>query len=196
MKRVPWSGAPSRRSRAVIVAPAVVLALLAWSGEPEYAADDARLRTEAAVVLLDGRPVSGALVSEGDGVQLAKRTMYRDGVRHGVARSWYENGQLAYERRFREGTEVGTHRGWYYDGQLKFDYRFRDGVLEGIARDWFADGTLYKDFRYEHGYESGAQRVWYVDGTVRANYVVRNGRRYGLIGAKGCVSGSLGGVAS
>jgi antitoxin component YwqK of YwqJK toxin-antitoxin module len=54
--------------------------------------------------------------------------------------------------------------------------------------DWFPDGTLYKQFRYEHGHESGAQRMWYVDGSVRANYVVRDGRRYGLIGAKGCVS--------
>ena len=174
----------------------LMLGLVAWSGQPEYAPDDLRLSTKAEVLLLDGRPFSGALVSEADGVQLVKRSLYRDGVRHGVSRSWYENGQLAYERRFREGTEAGTHRGWYDDGQFKFDHHFRNGVLEGTARDWFPDGTLYKEFHYERGYESGAQRMWCVDGTVRANYVVRDGRRYGLIGAKGCVNGSLGEVTS
>jgi hypothetical protein len=34
----------------------------------------------------------------------------------------------------------------------------------------------------------GQQRMWWPDGTLRANYVVRDGRRYGLLGAKGCVS--------
>ena len=29
--------------------------------------------------------------------------------------------------------------------------------------------------------------MWQEDGTARANYVVREGRRYGLMGAKGCV---------
>jgi antitoxin component YwqK of YwqJK toxin-antitoxin module len=58
--------------------------------------------------------------------------------------------------------------------------------LEGRAREWFANGRLYREFRYRHGQEDGAQRMWYADGTLRASCVVRDGRRWGLMGAKGC----------
>ena len=42
--------------------------------------------------------------------------------------------------------------------------------------------------------------MWELDGGIRANYVVKNGHRYGLIGLKNCKSveneeGSLTGLA-
>ena len=48
--------------------------------------------------------------------------------------------------------------------------------------------TPYRDSHYAPGHEAGSQRMWYADGTLRANYVARDGRRYGLMGAKGCVT--------
>ncbi len=37
------------------------------------------------------------------------------------------------------------------------------------------------------GHEDSARKVSHDDGTIRSNYVVRNGRRYGTPGPKGCV---------
>jgi hypothetical protein len=34
----------------------------------------------------------------------------------------------------------------------------------------------------------GAQIAWYPNGKLRLNYVVRNGRQYGLTGVKNCAT--------
>ena len=81
-------------------------------------------------------------------------------------------------------------RGFHDNGQLQFERWYtgdpRAGVLHGRSREWLADGTLYREMNYEHGHEAGLQQLWYDDGSVRAAYIVKNGRRYGLMGAKGC----------
>lgn len=111
---------------------------------------------------------------------------YRNGKRDGVERAWYANGQLMYERRFSNGEESGEHLGWYSDGTRHFVYEFARGVLEGEAREWFPNGAAYRVFHYRAGHEEGAQEMWYPNGKRRANYVVHDGRRYGLPGSKGC----------
>ena len=46
----------------------------------------------------------------------------------------------------------------------------------------------YREFTYAAGKEAGPPRMWYPDGSLRASYVVKDGRRYGLMGSKGCVT--------
>ena len=84
------------------------------------------------------------------------------------------------------GKKNGVHRGWWTSGSRKFEYTFVDDLNEGVAKEWFEDGTPLRVFNYVNGKEEGGQEMWYADGSIRANYVVRNGRRYGLIGAKPC----------
>ena len=60
--------------------------------------------------------------------------------------------------------------------------------MNGVAREWYAGGALFTEQQYALGHEAGLQRMYWEDGRVRASYVVRDGRRYGLLGAKGCVT--------
>jgi len=60
--------------------------------------------------------------------------------------------------------------------------------MEGVAREWYRCGALYRETNYRAGQEEGLQRMWWPDGTLRANYVVRDGRRFGLLVAKGCIA--------
>jgi antitoxin component YwqK of YwqJK toxin-antitoxin module len=103
-----------------------------------------------------------------------------------VRRGWFDDGSLAWERTYREGREHGLHRGWYPSGGKRFEIRYVDGFAEGEAREWYPSGKLLTEFRYVRGHEMGRQRMWTEDGILRANYVVRDGRRYGLIGSVGC----------
>ena len=41
---------------------------------------------------------------------------------------------------------------------------------------------------YYKGYESGGQKVWYPNGLIKSNYIMKNGRRYGLLGTKNCIN--------
>lgn len=105
-----------------------------------------------------------------------------------VRRTYFANGAIAAERRYIGDREEGRHVGWWENGRLRFDFTYRDGVMEGEAREWFEDGGLYRVTHYRRGQEEGAQQMWWPDGSLRASYAVRDGRRFGLLGAKGCVT--------
>ena len=89
---------------------------------------------------------------------------------------------------YRQGKKIGIHKGYYENGNPKFEYHFIQGEHHGIAKEWYENGQDYKFFHYNMGYEEGSQKAWWENGVIRANYVVKNGRRYGLIGLKLCMN--------
>jgi len=113
---------------------------------------------------------------------------YLNGVEEGVFKKWYPNNRLAEYRKYQLGKKVGKHLGFWEDGQPKFEFNFMDGELQGVANEWYRNGQAYKAFHYAMGYENGSQKMWWENGVIRANYVVKQGRRYGLIGLKLCMT--------
>ncbi|HLO83105.1 MAG TPA: hypothetical protein VK166_19215 [Chitinophagaceae bacterium] len=118
----------------------------------------------------------------------ASFSSYRNGLQHGMQKSWYPNKTVSEVRYFDRGNKTGTHKGYWEDGGPKFEYEFQNGEHHGVLREWYSNGQPYKVFHYEKGYEAGSQKMWWENGLIRANYVVKNGRRYGLIGLKLCVN--------
>jgi len=140
------------------------------------------------VLYCNDAPFTGSLIAYHTDGSVKQNTPYINGRRHGTDRAWYVDGTPMEERPYAAGKKEGLHRGWWPDGTLKFVYHFEHGLQEGVAREWFADGTPFRVFHFENGKEQGSQKMWYEDGTLRANYVVIDGRRYGLIGSKPCSS--------
>jgi antitoxin component YwqK of YwqJK toxin-antitoxin module len=124
----------------------------------------------------------------------AKDTMmiasYFNGVEEGAQKKWYPNKQIASDRLYHSGKKIGKHIGFWENGKPKFEFYFLDGEHHGIAKEWYINGNPYKTFHYENGYEQGSQKMWWENGIIKANYVVRNGRRFGLIGLKLCMNKS------
>jgi antitoxin component YwqK of YwqJK toxin-antitoxin module len=113
---------------------------------------------------------------------------YFNGVEEGLQRKWYPNKQLAEERFYINGKKEGTHRGWWPDGKPKFFFQVSSDEYNGEFKEWYSSGLLGKQFHYTNGQEEGSERLWWDNGTVRANYVIRKGKKYGLIGLKTCVN--------
>lgn len=113
---------------------------------------------------------------------------YFNGIEEGVSKKWHPNKQIAEVRFFHHGKKIGIHRGFWPNGNRKFEYHFVNGEHHGKAQDWYENGQVYKEFHYKMGYEEGSQKAWWENGIIRANYVVKNGRRYGLIGLKLCMN--------
>ncbi|WP_394748907.1 toxin-antitoxin system YwqK family antitoxin [Spongiimicrobium salis] len=129
----------------------------------------------------------GHLVDYYDEDSLKSLTVFKNGRKNGVEKHWNANGTLAVERYYRNGIKVGRHRGRYLNGQLQFEYFFNDeGRYHGSNKEWYATGQLARDFNFVNGHEVGLQRLWKINGNIRANYEVRNGERFGLIGLKKC----------
>ena len=77
---------------------------------------------------------------------------------------------------------------YWPDGKLIFEYHLKNDLYEGPSRSWNQEGRLIQKMNYVAGREIGRQQLWYDDGGVRSNYVIRNNRRYGLLGTKNCVN--------
>jgi antitoxin component YwqK of YwqJK toxin-antitoxin module len=98
----------------------------------------------------------------------------------------YANGQIKREATYRGEKLDGAVRGWYENGARKFELHYRNDLSEGEQREWYPTGQLYTAFTHQAGHETGQQRMWNADGTIRSNYVIKDGKRYGLLGAMGC----------
>lgn len=111
---------------------------------------------------------------------------YVNGLEEGYQKRWYPNKQLQEVRYYLGGKKNGTHIGYWDNGTKKFEFTIVDDYYEGSFKEWNKEGLLVKDFNYKHGLEWGSQKLWWNDGSVRANYVVKKGKKFGLIGLKIC----------
>ncbi len=110
------------------------------------------------------------------------------GLEEGMIRKWYPNQQLLEERYYIGGRKEKTHKAWWPNGKLKFIYEFDNDEFNGVNKEWYENGILFKEFHYENGHESGSQKMYWSNGKTRANYVIKNNRRYGLLGTKNCIN--------
>ena len=113
---------------------------------------------------------------------------YFNGVEEGTQKKWYPDKQIAGERFYINGKKEGIHKEWWPDGKQKFIFQATNNEYNGEFKEWYASGVLAKQFHYINGQEEGSERMWWDNGTVRANYVIRNGKKYGFIGLKTCVN--------
>jgi antitoxin component YwqK of YwqJK toxin-antitoxin module len=113
---------------------------------------------------------------------------YFNGVEEGFQRKWYPNKQLAEERFYINGKKEGVHKKWWEDGKQAMLFTAYNNEYDGEFKEWYYTGQIAKDFHYVKGYEEGSEKLWWADGSIRANYVIRNGKKYGLLGLKTCMN--------
>ena len=118
----------------------------------------------------------------------ASLNSYFNGVEEGIQKKWYPNRILAEERFYINGKKEGIQKGWWPGGNRKFYFAALDNEYTGEFKEWYQSGLLAKQFHYSKGQEEGSQRLWWDNNAVRANYVIKNGKKYGLIGLKICVN--------
>jgi len=111
---------------------------------------------------------------------------YEDGLLNGVSKKWYHNKQLMEERYYRYGKKHGSQVAYWENGNKKFEFTAVNDAYEGELKEWTCDGKLFHLAHYKNGQEEGEQKLWYDEGKIRANYVIKDGKRYGLLGTKNC----------
>lgn len=148
--------------------------------------NDASLHHRDGAVYYNDAPFSGYTFQRFDNGDTMKQTPYYDGMQEGWMKAWYTNKQLAELRLYKHGKKEGIHKGWWSNGSPKFEYNFYNDEHEGELKEWYTNGRLARLFHYAKGYEEGAEKMWWENGDVRANYVVKDGERYGLTGQKLC----------
>jgi len=141
------------------------------------------------VLFYNNHPYSGALIDTNKVTKIVKEIEYLNGKKHGKETKKYAPNSIAEQRFYTHGNKSGTHKAWWSNGQLKFEYHFNTkGEHHGPVNEWYINGQQAKAFHFVNGKEEGTQKMWQKDGKLRANFVTKNGERFGLIGLKKCYS--------
>jgi antitoxin component YwqK of YwqJK toxin-antitoxin module len=111
---------------------------------------------------------------------------YKYGLLHGRSKKWYSNKQLMEIRFYSDGKKNGRQASFWQNGNKRFEFFAKDDRYEGELKEWNVEGKLIHLANFKNGQEEGAQKLWYDNGKIRANYVVIQGKRYGLLGTKNC----------
>lgn len=133
-----------------------------------------------------GKKYSGYAYTLYPGNDTASVFGYWQGLQEGVAKKWHANRRLAEYRTYVSGKKEGIHTAWWPNGGPKFMFAVSNDAYTVDLKEWNSEGVLVKWFHYKNGQEMGSQKLWWDDGSIRANYVIRNGKKYGLIGVKLC----------
>lgn len=118
----------------------------------------------------------------------AANIQYLNGMQDGIVTKWYPNRQLMETRNFVNGKKNGMQIAYFENGNKKFEFKAVNDTYEGEMKEWNIDGKLIHLATYKNGQEEGIQKMWYDNGKIRANYVMKNGKRYGLLGTKNCTN--------
>ena len=151
----------------------------------EYSRDNFVIKN--GFLFLNKKKYSGKL-NRYDSVNLTYTiTKYCRGKKNGKEIVKYENNTVAEERFYTKGVKTGIHRGWWRNGLQKFEYHFNaSGIYNGKVKEWYFNGQKASIFNFVNGKEDGCQRSWGFNGEIKANYSVKDGQRYGMIGRKEC----------
>jgi len=154
----------------------------------EYAnADSVNKTVKLGVTRVNGRVFSGVLFALYPSTSDTLCFMsYKDGTPDGVAKQFYSNCQLKELRYFSKGEKKDSCCAWWENGKRRLLSYFENDEYEGIYKEWMKDGRLVKEMHYQAGHEEGSQKSWYDNGKIKSNYIIREGRRYGLLGTKNC----------
>ena len=110
---------------------------------------------------------------------------YVDGVKHGIERYWYTNGQLKYKNPYvcignlknkENGKLHSIREAWYDNGQLWYKYPLVHGEIHGICREWHLNGKLSKEILYKNGNKHGTEKHWYDNGYLKYEISNINGK--------------------
>lgn len=147
------------------------------------------IRIEKGLLIIHQKPYTGKLFSLFNAsTDTAEVSSYLNGREHGEWKKYHPSGKIKERRFFENGKKTGAYDAWWANGKKQLHYFFVAGEYEGTCKEWNAEGKLLKIMNYKRGYEDGLQQWWYDDGKIKANYFLKNGRRYGLLGTKNCTN--------
>ena len=82
---------------------------------------------------------------------LMTHSEYKDGMLHGRADSWHENGVKSIECSYMLGLKQGAESWWDDSGRKTMEANYSNGQYHGIETTWGEQGEVLHQYRYENG---------------------------------------------
>jgi antitoxin component YwqK of YwqJK toxin-antitoxin module len=149
---------------------------------------DTNLAERQGILFYTQKPFSGFVIERYSNETLASKNGYLNGKLEGKQEKWYPDGSKMEVRFYKENRKSGMHHGWWENGKMKFEYFIENDIPIKTHREWYQNGQLYSLSNYnQEGQPDGEQKMWFENGQIKSNYIIKDGRRFGFLGAKGCM---------
>lgn len=101
--------------------------------------------------------------------------IFNQGLREGLHKEWFRNGNLKDEITFKNGKKNGEFRYWDDKGQLLKDGYYKNDSLDGFIREWYHNGNIKLEVHYISGKMHGLRTEWYKSGHKWSEQKMENG---------------------
>ena len=132
-----------------------------------------------------GNLFSGTIIKHFQDHSTRQSTQYQKGKEHGWQHTFYPGGSLAEKRYYTNGEKDSVHTGWWQNGKKRFEYNFVNGIYHGDYKEWYESGQMLKHIHYTEGTDDWG-KGWRDSGKPYMNYVMKKGRRYGIVNSNLC----------
>lgn len=134
----------------------------------------------------NGQVYNGTIDNRSLGRKIFSQVIIKDGKIHGDFIEKYDNGVKRTLMKYVDGLKDGVQKGWHKSGQLSYQYIAKDGHLTGDYKEYYPNGNIQIESMYELGQEV-KKKIYTSEGKVIANYHIKNGKYYGLLGSSSCI---------
>jgi len=112
--------------------------------------------------------------------QLALSSQWSNGALHGEYNRWYASGDPWEQATYVEGKRMGRHQKWWKNGTVALDHTYTARGLNGEYRTHYDDGSLWAEGRYKDGKPVGTMKRWFPDGKLGFEQEHANRRPHGV----------------
>lgn len=111
--------------------------------------------------------------------ELVLKGYYREGLKDGIWKSWYPNGNLYVTQEWDKGQKDGAFRVYQPDGRFKEKGNYKNGELSGSRVSYFDNGKVRLTETYRRDILHGPYREYYPDGTLKIAAKYKEGELHG-----------------
>lgn len=133
----------------------------------------------------DHQTFNGALKEAWPNGKIKSIQRFLNGKQQEWAETFYEDGTKESTRWYNNGEKDSIHTGWWWNGNKKYEYHFKNGDYNGMFTEWYESGKMIQQVIYEKGKEL-CGKGWRENGKLYMNFVMKDGRRYGMNNSNLC----------
>lgn len=175
---------PTKKLQVIII---TLIALLGCQGETMIESNNPELSFSSGKYYLKGIPFTGKIKVENPAMEEFSITSYKNGLEDGDYTAQKKSGQLLEKRFFKEGQKHGVHRSWFQNGNNRLYSEFDNGKYINDRWEWYDDGKPYIYEKYDLSGKILVTKMWNRYGNIYMNIVYdKNGSSVGMPGSKIC----------
>lgn len=144
------------------------------------------LQKDIGLVYYQNKPFTGCSFLKYPNGNTAEIINYKNGIKDGDFKKWFEDGTLSFEAFYVNGKRNGVSRSWWFNGNMRSESHYKNGQVNGVQKQWYVSGEKFKEMTIVNGVEEGMQKAWRRNGKIYNNYEAKNGRIFGLKRANLC----------